>query len=80
MFNKTLEYLKFIDSKMTHHIIHFLFTVNYRLWNSTLVEDYPKVDQVKIGSNARIVIPPNIEIQQENLKNDQATVRIISVN
>ncbi|XP_057322797.1 integrin alpha-PS1 isoform X1 [Microplitis mediator] len=53
-------------------------TVKARLWNSTLVEDYPKVDQVKIGSNARIVIPPNIEIQQENLKNDQATAETIA--
>ncbi|KAK0076160.1 hypothetical protein PV325_005802 [Microctonus aethiopoides] len=53
-------------------------TVKARLWNSTLVEDYPKVDQVKIGSNARIVIPSNIEIQQENLKNDHATAETIA--
>lgn len=48
--------------------------IDFRLWNSTLVEDYPKVDMVKIGSNARIVIPPNVVIQQENLKDDHAIV------
>ncbi|XP_063973900.1 integrin alpha-PS1 isoform X1 [Diachasmimorpha longicaudata] len=53
-------------------------TVKARLWNSTLVEDYPKVDKVKIGSNARIVIPPNIEIQQEDLKNDHAIAETIA--
>lgn len=50
--------------------------IDFRLWNSTLVEDYPKVDMVKIGSNARIVIPSNVVIQQENLKDDHAIVSI----
>jgi len=50
--------------------------IDFRLWNSTLVEDYPKVDMVKIGSNAKIVIPSNIVIQQENLKDDYAIVSI----
>lgn len=45
-----------------------------RLWNSTLVEDYPKVDMVKIGSNAKLIIPPNVVVQQENVKDDVATV------
>ncbi|XP_076377738.1 multiple edematous wings isoform X2 [Megalopta genalis] len=49
-----------------------IITVKARLWNSTLVEDYPKVDDVKIASNAKIVIPSNVEIQQENLKDDFA--------
>lgn len=31
---------------------------------------------VKIGSNARIIIPPNVVIQQENLKDDHAIVNI----
>ncbi|XP_020290925.1 integrin alpha-PS1 isoform X2 [Pseudomyrmex gracilis] len=53
-------------------------TVKARLWNSTLVEDYPKVDMVKIGSTARIVIPPNIVIQQENLKDDHAIAETIA--
>lgn len=34
---------------------------------------------VKIGSNARIIIPPNVVIQQENLKDDHAIVIIRSV-
>lgn len=50
--------------------------IDFRLWNSTLVEDYPKVDMVKIGSNARIVIPASVVIQQENLKDDHAIVSI----
>lgn len=54
-----------------------VITVKARLWNSTLVEDYPKVDQVKIGSNARIIIPPNVVIQQENLKDDHAIAETI---
>ncbi|XP_078051152.1 multiple edematous wings [Augochlora pura] len=49
-----------------------IITVKARLWNSTLVEDYPKVDQVKIASNAKIIIPSSVEIQQENLKDDVA--------
>ena len=54
-----------------------IIIVKARLWNSTLVEDYPKVDQVKIGSNARIIIPPNVVIQQENLKDDHAVAETI---
>ncbi|XP_012219673.1 integrin alpha-PS1 isoform X2 [Linepithema humile] len=53
-------------------------TVKARLWNSTLVEDYPKVDMVRIGSNARLVIPPNIVIQQENLKDDHTMAETIA--
>jgi len=58
------------------HLIIFKERIDFRLWNSTLVEDYPKVDMVKIGSNAKIVIPSNIVIQQENLKDDYAIVSI----
>lgn len=54
--------------------VAFKEVADFRLWNSTLVEDYPKVDMVKIGSNAKIVIPPRVVIQQENLKDDYATV------
>ncbi|XP_015598210.1 integrin alpha-PS1 isoform X2 [Cephus cinctus] len=53
-------------------------TVKARLWNSTLVEDYPRVDKVKISSNARIIIPSNIVIQQENVKDDQAIAETIA--
>ncbi|XP_026672705.1 integrin alpha-PS1 isoform X2 [Ceratina calcarata] len=55
-----------------------IITVKARLWNSTLVEDYPKVDEVRIGSNAKIVIPPNVVIQQENLLDDQAIAETIA--
>ncbi|XP_066588057.1 integrin alpha-PS1 isoform X2 [Prorops nasuta] len=53
-------------------------TVKARLWNSTLVEDYPKVDMVKIGSNAKIIIPQNVVIQQENLKDDYAIAETVA--
>lgn len=63
-----------------YSFINFINIFIYnRLWNSTLVEDYPKVDKVKIGSNARIIIPPNVVIQQENLKDDYAIVSIILI-
>lgn len=32
-------------------------TIRARLWNSTLVEDYPKVKAVEIASTAKIIIP-----------------------
>ncbi|XP_053971338.1 integrin alpha-PS1 isoform X1 [Hylaeus volcanicus] len=54
-----------------------VITVKARLWNSTLVEDYPKVDQVHIASNAEIIIPQNVTIQQENLKDDHANAEMI---
>ena len=34
---------------------------------------------VKIGSNARIVIPPNVEIQQEKLSDDHAIVSLLDI-
>lgn len=37
----------------------------YRLWNSTLVEDYPTVDEVRIRSRAVIRISDEIEIRQD---------------
>ncbi|XP_076754708.1 multiple edematous wings [Xylocopa sonorina] len=54
-----------------------IITIKARLWNSTLVEDYPKVDEVKISSNAKILIPPNVIIQQENVEDDNAVAEII---
>ncbi|XP_055371581.1 integrin alpha-PS1 [Condylostylus longicornis] len=38
--------------------------VKARLWNSTLVSDYPRVDLVKIVSRARIIIPKEAFIEQ----------------
>ncbi|XP_049537436.1 integrin alpha-PS1 isoform X2 [Anopheles darlingi] len=35
---------------------HVLVTVTARLWNSTLVGDYPRVDVVRIGSNAHFTV------------------------
>ncbi|XP_011505968.1 PREDICTED: integrin alpha-PS1 [Ceratosolen solmsi marchali] len=46
--------------------------VKARLWNSTLAEDYPKVDRVNIGSSAKIIIPQQVIIQQNNLTDDTA--------
>ncbi|XP_021704112.1 integrin alpha-PS1 isoform X1 [Aedes aegypti] len=40
-----------------------LINVNARLWNSTLVSDYPRVDLVKIASTARIKV---FEVQQDH--------------
>lgn len=37
----------------------------YRLWNSTLMADYPKVDKVSIWSRAKIHIPPSLIIHQD---------------
>lgn len=41
-------------------------TVKARLWNSTLVADYPRVDQVTIVSSIAISIPEIYNIQQLN--------------
>lgn len=41
-------------------------TVKARLWNSTLVADYPRVDQVTIASSIDISIPELYNIQQLN--------------
>lgn len=40
--------------------------VKARLWNSTLVADYPRVDQVTIASSIDISIPDIYNIQQLN--------------
>lgn len=39
--------------------------IKSRLWNSTLIEDYNKVDFVKIFSRAEINIPEELEINQD---------------
>jgi integrin alpha 7 len=51
-----------------------------RLWNSTLAEDYPKVDRVNIGSSAKIIVPQQVVIQQNNLTDDSAEVGIEQLN
>nr|CAD7259860.1 unnamed protein product [Timema shepardi] len=45
-----------------------------RLWNSTLVEDYPKVNQVNITSRAKIHLPESLNIRQTNTQDDEAYV------
>lgn len=47
--------------------------VKARLWNSTLVADYPRVDLVKIVSSAQISIPEVYNILQMK-RDDKATV------
>ncbi|XP_055302350.1 integrin alpha-PS1 isoform X2 [Sitodiplosis mosellana] len=47
--------------------------VKARLWNSTLVNDYPRVDLVKIVSSAHISIPEIYNIKQKN-KDDRTLV------
>ncbi|XP_044728247.1 integrin alpha-PS1 isoform X2 [Chrysoperla carnea] len=51
--------------------------IRARLWNSTLVEDYPKVDWVNIRSRAKIHIPPEYSIQQ-NTSDDEALVEMLA--
>ena len=43
-----------------------------RVWNSTLVEDYPRVDSVIINSRARLELPPHLAAQQ--MQHDDETV------
>lgn len=49
--------------------------VNARLWNSTLVSDYPRVDLVNIVSRIDIQIPKEYKVEQSNPIN-QAVVNI----
>uniref|UniRef100_U5EVI2 Putative vitronectin receptor alpha subunit n=1 Tax=Corethrella appendiculata TaxID=1370023 RepID=U5EVI2_9DIPT len=51
--------------------------IKARLWNSTLVSDYPKVDLVKISSYAKISIPPGYGVQQ-NEKDDSVSVETLA--
>lgn len=44
-----------------------------RLWNSTLVEDYPNVYSVNIKSRAKMHLPPSLMILQ-NPADDEAQV------
>jgi integrin alpha 7 len=46
--------------------------IRARLWNSTFLEDYRNVDQVRIQSRAEIKIEESLNIKQTNTKNDIA--------
>lgn len=48
-------------------------SIRSRLWNSTLVADYQRVDLVKIVSSAHISIPEMYNIMQTK-RDDSATV------
>lgn len=50
--------------------------IRARLWNATLVSDYPKVDLVRIASRAKIHIPTNLIIHQDT-SDDVAQVETI---
>ncbi|CAG9561864.1 unnamed protein product [Danaus chrysippus] len=52
-------------------------TVRARLWNSTLVEDYPRVSHVNIASTAYIHIQDN-NIHQNKKHDDFATVETVA--
>lgn len=51
------------------------FGFSYRLWNSTLVEDYPLVDAVYIYSRAQLRIPDD---NRQDLVNDVANALTIA--
>lgn len=51
-----------------------IITVKARLWNSTLVEDYPRVSHVIVASDASIIIPERYNIHQTEHEDDTATV------
>lgn len=52
--------------------------IKARLWNSTLVSDYPRVDRVDIVSYAQIKLPEAYGIVQRK-DDDRASVSICSL-
>ncbi|XP_073956802.1 integrin alpha-PS1-like isoform X3 [Choristoneura fumiferana] len=53
-------------------------TIKARLWNATLVEDYPRVSHVNIASSAYILIPEHYNIHQNKHHDDMATVETVA--
>ncbi|XP_060803128.1 integrin alpha-PS1 [Amyelois transitella] len=53
-------------------------TIKARLWNSTLVEDYPRVGHVTIASKASIQIPEHYNIHQTGTFDTEATVETVA--
>jgi len=51
--------------------------IKSRLWQSTLIEDYPKVYKVEIFSRAVVEIPKELNIQQDET-NDEASAKTIA--
>jgi hypothetical protein len=52
-------------------------TLRARLWNSTFLEEFLEVHQVRIFSEASIVIDPKYKVKQLNTENDVAMVRYL---
>lgn len=52
--------------------------INARLWNSTLVEDYPKVDSVQIWSRAKIHLP-EVPLIRQNKSDDETEAKTIAL-
>ncbi|XP_063233340.1 integrin alpha-PS1 isoform X2 [Bacillus rossius redtenbacheri] len=50
--------------------------IRARLWNSTLVEDYPRVDSVNISSRAKVHLPRHLGIQQDTANDETQAVTI----
>ncbi|XP_063536455.1 integrin alpha-PS1 isoform X1 [Cydia strobilella] len=53
-------------------------TIKARLWNATLVEDYPRVSHVNIASNAYILIPAHYNIHQNKEDDDMTMVETVA--
>lgn len=54
-------------------LIILVNSIFFRLWNSTLLELFPKVDSVQIVSRAKIHLPPELSLQQ-NRSDDEFEV------
>lgn len=50
------------------------FFLNFRLWNSTLIQFFPRVDLVRIASRGKIHIPSKISLQQDRISDDEFEV------
>jgi len=48
-----------------------------RVWNSTLVEDYPHIDSVVINARARLEMSPDIAAQQLR-GDDETTISVVA--
>ncbi|RVE45363.1 hypothetical protein evm_009992 [Chilo suppressalis] len=53
-------------------------TVKARLWNATLVEDYPRVGHVNIASSAYILVPEHYNLHQNKHHDDSTTVETVA--
>ncbi|ELU18032.1 hypothetical protein CAPTEDRAFT_222780 [Capitella teleta] len=52
--------------------------IHARLWNSTFLEDFRDVDQVRIFSKAQIYIDPKLNVKQLNSANDVASAMTLA--